>query len=158
MGPLVRHRRRLGWLAAWWDKARPSSAARSRVPILVAVFSFAIAFYVIGQSAPEIVVNRGGLRRTWLLLALPAVGVTILFGYLAQSVPPHGEWQTVSAFALATAIIATLIVSLPADIRGAKANHRDPLRPGRDNKEQLMTLWVDRPRNPSHSWARSAPR
>src|SRR6516225_4364794 len=74
MGPLVRHRRRLGWLAAWWDKARPSSAARSRVPILVAVFSFAIAFYVIGQSAPEIVVNRGGLRRTWLLLALPAVG------------------------------------------------------------------------------------
>ena len=56
--------------------------------------------------------------------AIPlGVATTILFAYLARDLLPHGEWQTAGAFALAAAIIATLIFSLPADIRGPGNQH-----------------------------------
>ena len=51
--------------------------------------------------------------------AIPlGVAATTLLGYLTRGLLPHGEWQTAGAFALAAAMIATLIFSLPADIRG----------------------------------------
>jgi hypothetical protein len=51
--------------------------------------------------------------------AIPlGVAATILLAYLTRSVLPDGEWQTAGAFALAAAIIATLVFSLPADLRG----------------------------------------
>jgi hypothetical protein len=51
--------------------------------------------------------------------AIPlGVAATILLAYLTRGLLPHGEWQTAGAFALAAAMIATLIFSLPADIRG----------------------------------------
>jgi hypothetical protein len=46
------------------------------------------------------------------------VAATILLAYLTRGLFPYNEWQTAGAFALAAAIIATLIFSLPADIRG----------------------------------------
>jgi hypothetical protein len=50
--------------------------------------------------------------------AIPlGVAATILVAYLTRGLIPPGEWQTAGAFALAAAIIATLIFSLPADIR-----------------------------------------
>ena len=50
--------------------------------------------------------------------AIPlGVAATTLLGYLTRGLLPLGEWQTAGAFALAAAIIATLIFSLPADIR-----------------------------------------
>jgi hypothetical protein len=62
--------------------------------------------------------------------AIPlGVATTILLAHLTRSVLPHGEWQTAGAFALAAAIIATLIFSLPADIRGANSQQAAP-RPG----------------------------
>ena len=56
------------------------------------------------------------------------VGTTILLALLTRSVLPHGAWQTAGAFALAAATIATLIVSLPADIRRAN-NQGAPTQP-----------------------------
>ena len=51
--------------------------------------------------------------------AIPVgVAATIVLAYLMRGLLAHGEWQTAGAFALAAAIIATLIFSLPADIRG----------------------------------------
>jgi hypothetical protein len=51
--------------------------------------------------------------------AIPlGVATTILLAYLTRRLLPDGEWQTAGAFALAAAIIATLIFSLPADLRG----------------------------------------
>jgi hypothetical protein len=51
--------------------------------------------------------------------AIPlGVAATILLAYLTRGLLPHGEWQTAGAFALAAAMVATLIFSLPADIRG----------------------------------------
>jgi hypothetical protein len=51
--------------------------------------------------------------------AIPlGVAATILLGCLAGGLLPRGEWQTAGAFALAAAIIATLILSLHADLRG----------------------------------------
>ena len=51
--------------------------------------------------------------------AIPlGVAATTLLGYLTRGLLPHGEWQTAGAFALAAAIIATLVFSLPADLRG----------------------------------------
>ena len=51
--------------------------------------------------------------------AIPVgVAATILLAYLTRGLLPHGEWQTAGAFALAAAMVATLIFSLPADIRG----------------------------------------
>ena len=50
--------------------------------------------------------------------AIPlGVAATILLAYLTRSVLPDGEWQTAGAFALAAAVIATLISALPADLR-----------------------------------------
>ena len=50
--------------------------------------------------------------------AIPlGVAATILLAYLTQGLLPDDAWQTAVAFALAAAIIATLIFSLPADIR-----------------------------------------
>jgi hypothetical protein len=46
------------------------------------------------------------------------VAATILLAYLTQGLLPDDAWQTAVAFALAAAIIATLIFSLPADLRG----------------------------------------
>ena len=51
--------------------------------------------------------------------AIPlGVATTILLAYLTRGLLPDGEWQTAGAFALAAAIIATLVFSLPADLRG----------------------------------------
>ena len=51
--------------------------------------------------------------------AIPlGVAATILLAYLTRGLVPDGEWQTAGAFALAAAIIATLVFSLPADLRG----------------------------------------
>jgi hypothetical protein len=51
--------------------------------------------------------------------AIPlGIAATILLASLTRILLPNGEWQTAGAFALAAAIIATLIFSLPADIRG----------------------------------------
>jgi hypothetical protein len=56
--------------------------------------------------------------------AIPlGVATTILLAYLARDLLPHGEWQTAGAFALAAAIIATLILALPADLRRANNRH-----------------------------------
>jgi hypothetical protein len=54
--------------------------------------------------------------------AIPlGVAGTILLAYLTRGLLPHGEWQTAGAFALAAAMIATLVFSLPADIRGSNS-------------------------------------
>ena len=54
--------------------------------------------------------------------AIPlGVATTILLAYPTQSLLPNGEWQTAGAFALAAAMIATLVFSLPADIRGSNS-------------------------------------
>jgi hypothetical protein len=51
--------------------------------------------------------------------AIPlGVAATILLAYLTRGLLRNSEWQTVGAFALAAAMIATLIFSLTADIRG----------------------------------------
>jgi hypothetical protein len=51
--------------------------------------------------------------------AIPVgVAITILLAAVTRALLPHGEWQTAGASALAAAVIATLIFSLPADIRG----------------------------------------
>jgi hypothetical protein len=51
--------------------------------------------------------------------AIPlGVATTILLAYLTRGLLPDGEWHTAGAFALAAAIIATLVLSLPADLRG----------------------------------------
>jgi hypothetical protein len=56
--------------------------------------------------------------------AIPiGIAATILLASLTRAVLPHGEWQTAGALALAAAIIATLIFSLPADIRGPTNQH-----------------------------------
>jgi hypothetical protein len=56
--------------------------------------------------------------------AIPlGVAATILLASLTRVLFPCGEWQTAGAFALAAAIIATLIFSLPADIRGPGNQH-----------------------------------
>ena len=63
--------------------------------------------------------------------AIPlGVAATTLLGYLTRGLLPHGEWQTAGAFALAAAMIATLIFSLTADIRGPNNQPaRNPTRP-----------------------------
>jgi hypothetical protein len=56
--------------------------------------------------------------------AIPiGIAATILLASLTRALLPHGEWQTAGAFALAAAIIATLIISLTADIRGPSNQH-----------------------------------
>jgi hypothetical protein len=70
--------------------------------------------------------------------AIPlGVAATILLAYLTRGLLPDGEWQTAGAFALAAAIIATLIFSLPADIRGRNdqpaATQPDPNTTTRNN-------------------------
>jgi hypothetical protein len=61
--------------------------------------------------------------------AIPlGVAATILLAYLTRGLIPNGEWQTAGAFVLAGAVIATLIFSLPADIRGPN-NHPAGTRP-----------------------------
>ena len=51
--------------------------------------------------------------------AIPlGVAATILLAYLTQGLLPDDAWQTAVAFALPAAIIATLMFSLPADLRG----------------------------------------
>jgi hypothetical protein len=51
--------------------------------------------------------------------AIPlGIAATVLLASVTRVLLPHDEWQTAGAFALAAAIIATLIFSLPADIRG----------------------------------------
>lgn len=63
--------------------------------------------------------------------AIPiGIAATILLASLTRALLAHGEWQTAGAFALAAAIIATLIFSLPSDIRGPSnrraADHSHP--------------------------------
>ncbi|MGN6170808.1 MAG: hypothetical protein ACTHQQ_21960 [Solirubrobacteraceae bacterium] len=63
--------------------------------------------------------------------AIPfGIAATILLASLTRVLLPHGEWQTAGAFALAAAIITTLIVSLSTDIRSPSnqhsAKHPDP--------------------------------
>jgi hypothetical protein len=56
--------------------------------------------------------------------AIPlGVAATILLAFLARGLLHRGEWQTAGAFALAAAIIATLVFSLPADIRRPNNRH-----------------------------------
>jgi hypothetical protein len=58
------------------------------------------------------------------------VATTILLAYLAHGLLPDGEWETAGAFALAAATIVTLVLSLPADVRGPNnqpaVNQPDP--------------------------------
>jgi hypothetical protein len=62
--------------------------------------------------------------------AIPlGVAATILLAYLTRGVIPNSEWQTGGAFVLAAASIATLIFSLPADIRRPN-NQPAGTRPG----------------------------
>jgi hypothetical protein len=70
--------------------------------------------------------------------AIPlGVAATILVAYLTRGLIPPGPWQTAGAFALAAAIIATLIFSLPADIRAPNdqptATQPDPNTTTRNN-------------------------
>jgi hypothetical protein len=70
--------------------------------------------------------------------AIPlGVATTILLAYLTRALLPDGEWQTAGAFALAAAIIATLILSLPADLLGKTnrpaATQPDPNTTTRNN-------------------------
>jgi hypothetical protein len=52
--------------------------------------------------------------------AIPlGVAATILLACLTRALLPGGEWQAAGALALVAAIAATLIFSLPADLRGA---------------------------------------
>ena len=66
------------------------------------------------------------------------VATTVLLAYLARALLPDREWQTAGAFALAAAIIATLIFSLPADLRGKTnqpaATQHDPTNTTTRNK------------------------
>jgi hypothetical protein len=81
-------------------------------------------------------VPRKIFGETWTIPL--GVATTILLTYLARGLLPRGEWQTAGAFALATAIIATLIFSLPADLRGKTnqpaANKPDPNTTTRTNE------------------------
>ena len=69
--------------------------------------------------------------------AIPlGVATTILLAYLTRGLLPDGEWHTAGAFALAAAIIATLVLSLPADLRGPRnqpATQPDPNTTTRTN-------------------------
>jgi hypothetical protein len=70
--------------------------------------------------------------------AIPlGVASVIVLAYLTRGLLPDGEWQTAGAFALAAAVIATLIFSLPADIRGPNnqpaATRSDPNTTTRNN-------------------------
>ena len=50
---------------------------------------------------------------------IPAgVGATILLACVTHGLLPDNAWQTAVAFTLPAAIIATLMFSLPADLRG----------------------------------------
>jgi hypothetical protein len=71
--------------------------------------------------------------------AIPlGVAATILLAYLTRGLVPDGEWQTAGAFALAAGSVATLIFSLPADIRGLNnqpaATQPDPNTTTRTNE------------------------
>ena len=71
--------------------------------------------------------------------AIPlGVAATTLLGYLTRGLLPHGEWQTAGAFALAAAVIATLISALPADLRRPNnqpaVNQPDPNTTTRTNQ------------------------
>jgi hypothetical protein len=73
--------------------------------------------------------------------AIPlGVASIILVASLTRGLLPDGEWQTAGAFALAAAVIAALIFSLPADIRGtnnqpaAAATQPDPNTTTRTNQ------------------------
>ena len=55
---------------------------------------------------------------------IPAgVGATILLACVTHGLLPDNAWQTAVAFALPAAIIATLVLSLPADLRRANNRH-----------------------------------
>ena len=70
--------------------------------------------------------------------AIPVgVAATILLAYLMRGLLAHTEWQNAGAVALVAAIVATLIFSLPADLRGANdqsaATQPDPNTTTRTN-------------------------
>ena len=69
--------------------------------------------------------------------AIPVgVATAILLADLMRGLLAQGEWQNAGAVALAAAIIATLIFSLPADIRGPRnqpATQPDPNTTTRTN-------------------------
>jgi hypothetical protein len=66
------------------------------------------------------------------------VATTVLLAYLARALLPDREWQTAGAFALAAAVIATLISALPADLRRPNnqpaVNQPDPNTTTRTNQ------------------------
>ena len=71
--------------------------------------------------------------------AIPlGVATAILLAYLTRGLLPAGEWQNAGAVALVAAIVATLIFSLPADLRGANdqsaATQPDPNTTTRTNQ------------------------
>ena len=71
--------------------------------------------------------------------AIPlGVATTILLAYLTRGLLPDGEWHTAGAFALAAAVIATLISALPADLRRPNnqpaVNQPDPNTTTRTNQ------------------------
>jgi hypothetical protein len=56
--------------------------------------------------------------------AIPlGVAATMLLAYLARGLLRRGEWQTAGGFALAAAIIAAFVFSLPGDIRRPNNQH-----------------------------------